>query len=144
MRFSYIVLSAASLTLAACSTARLPSEPVVYSQSEAADSVKVRVGQTLVVGGIRVRFDAVESDSRCPSDVVCVWAGDAVANLTVEQNCDCRSAAWQLKLHTFLEPKKGSAYGYRVELRSLLPYPSSTSPIKPDAYSAWLRIVRDE
>jgi hypothetical protein len=72
-------------------------------------------------------------------DAVCVWAGDAVTNLVAEQNCDCRSAAWQLKLHTFLEPKKGSAYGYRVELRSLLPYPSSTSPIKPDSYAtAWL------
>jgi hypothetical protein len=138
MRF----LSALSFTLVACSSAMLPTEPVVYSQSEAADSVRVRVGQTIVVGAVRFRFDAVESDSRCPMDVVCIWAGDAVAVVTVEQNCDCRSPALQLKLHTFLEPKSGVAYGHRVELRALLPYPNSTSTIKPDAYSAWLRIVR--
>ncbi len=122
----------------------VPTEPVVYSQSEAADSVRIRVGQTIVVGGIRVRFEAVESDSRCPMDVVCIWAGDAVANLVVEQNCDCNSPAFLLKLHTFLEPKSGVAYGNRVELRALLPYPSSQSTIKPDAYSAWLRITRVE
>ena len=142
MRFSHIVLSITALTLAACSSARLPTEPVVYSQSEAADSVRIRVGQTIVVGDIRVRFDAVEADSRCPSDVVCVWAGDAVASMTVERNCNCESPAFALKLHTFLEPRSGVAYGSRVELRSLLPYPTSTSTIKPDAYSAWVRIVR--
>lgn len=142
MRFHHLTFITIGLTLAACSSAMVPTEPVVYSQSEAADSVRIRVGQTIVVGGIRVRFDAVESDSRCPMDVVCIWAGDAVANLVVEQNCDCRSAAFQLKLHTFLEPKSGVAYGNRVELRALLPYPSAASSIKPDAYSAWVRIVR--
>ena len=144
MRIRFIKLIALSLTIAACASSGIPTEPVVYSQSEAADSVRVRVGQTIVVGDIRVRFEAVESDSRCPMDVVCVWAGDAVANLVVERNCECESPALQLKLHTFLEPRNGVAYGNRVELRVLSPYPNSQSTIKPEAYSAWLRIVRVE
>ena len=130
------------LTAGACASSQLPTDPVVYSQSEAADSVKVRVGQTIVVEGIRVRFSDVESDSRCASDVVCVWAGDAVANFVVEQNCECRSAAFELKLHTTLEPKSGAAYGFRVELLELTPYPITTSPIRKDAYAAWVRITR--
>ena len=130
------------LILAACASTSLPTDPVVYSQAEAADSIRIRIGQTVVVEGIRTRFHAVESDSRCPMDVVCVWAGDAVANFVVEQNCECRSAAFELKLHTTLEPKTGTAYGFRVELLQLAPYPRASSPTKPDAYSAWIRITR--
>ncbi|MGH9203692.1 MAG: hypothetical protein ACRD2A_20900 [Vicinamibacterales bacterium] len=139
-----LVFLAFGSTLAGCASSSLPTEPIVYSLAEAADSVRVRVGQAIVVEGIRIRFTAVESDSRCPMDAVCVWAGDAVADIVVEQNCDCRSAAFELKLHTNLEPRSGTAYGFRVELLQLSPYPRASSPIKPDAYSAWLRIKRVE
>lgn len=140
MRFSFLLLSILMLT-SACRSTNGPTAPPVYSLAEAADSVRVRAGQTVVVDGVRIRFNGVESDSRCPSDVVCVWEGDAVANFTVEQNCECRSVAYALALHTTLDPKWGVAYGYRVELRALAPSPRASSPIKPDAYVAWLRVV---
>lgn len=136
-----LVAVAFTILTAACASSSFPTDPVVYSQSEAADSIRVRVGQTVVVGGIRVRFAAVEQDSRCPSTAICIWQGDAVANLVVQQNCDCDSPAIELKLHTTLEPKSGIAYGSRVELLQLAPYPTGTSPIKQDAYWAWIRIT---
>ena len=129
------------MALTACASSGTPTEPIVYSQAEAADSIKILVGQTIVVGSIRVRFTAVESDSRCPSDVVCVWAGDAMAAFIAEQNCDCKSPSYDLKLHTTLEPKSGTVYGYRIELLRVTPYPSSTMSIKRDDYAAWLRVV---
>jgi hypothetical protein len=142
MQINYLAAVVASFALAACaSNSGLPTEPVVYSQSEAADSIRIRVGQTVVVEGVKVRFGAVESDSRCPIDAVCVWEGDAVSVFVVEQNCDCRSPAFELKLHTTLQPKSGTAYGFKVELLQLSPYPSASSPIKPDAYSAWIRLT---
>lgn len=143
MRLNHLAVFAVLLTSAACASSRMPTEPVVYSQSEAADSVRIHVGQTIVVEDIRVRFTAVESDSRCATGVVCVWEGDAVANFSVEQNCECNSVTYQLELHTTLEPKSGSAYGYRVELLKLAPYPHASSPIKPDAYYAWIRLTRE-
>ena len=129
---------------AACSSSRLSTEPIILSQSEAADSVRVRVGQVLIVEGVRIRFTGVESDSRCPQDVVCVWAGDAIANVSVELNCECRAAAIQLPLHLNTEPRSGTAYGYRVELRGLEPATHSEMDIKPEAYRAWLRVVKVE
>jgi len=141
MKTRLLATAIAILTAGACASSQLPTEPVVYSQSEAADSVKVRVGQTIVVAGIRVRFSNVESDSRCASDVVCVWEGDAVANFVVEQNCECDSPTFELRLHTTLEPKSGSAYGFRVQLLELAPYPRTTSPIRKDSYEAWVRIT---
>jgi hypothetical protein len=138
-------LIATGLALTACSSTRLATEPVSYSLSEAADSVRIRVGETIIVEGLRVRFAAVESDSRCPIDVTCVWAGDAVAKLIADQNCDnCDSPSVELTLHTTLEPKSASAYGFRVELLQLTPYPNSKTTIKSDGYSAWLRVVRVE
>lgn len=32
-------------------------------------------------GGLTVEFNSVVSDSRCPSDVVCVWAGEATVHI---------------------------------------------------------------
>jgi hypothetical protein len=137
-RLIAVAITILTAATAACASSSFPTDPVVYSQSEAADSIRIRVGETVIVGDIRVRFAAVEQDSRCPSTAICIWAGDALANLVVEQN----SAAIELKLHTMLEPKSGVAYGARVELLQLQPYPTGTSPIKQDAYWAWIRITQ--
>jgi len=134
------VLIAASLVIAACSSQPSTTEPVVYSQAEAADSITIRVGRTILVGDVRIRFEAVESDSRCPMDVVCVWAGDAVANLVVEKT-STESPAVSLRLHTYLEPRNGVAYGVRIELLTLQPYPRASTPTKADDYVASIRVV---
>ena len=142
MKIKHLSILLASLVIGACASSNgFPTE-VVYSQSEAADSVRIRVTQTVIVEGVKVRFSAVESDSRCPMDVVCVWEGDAVANFVVEQNCNCDTPSFELKLHTTLEPKSGTAHGFKVELLQLQPYPRASSPTKRDAYYAWIRLTK--
>jgi hypothetical protein len=131
---------AACLVIAACSSNPGSTEPVVYSQSEVADSIAIRVGRTIIVDGIRFRFDVVESDSRCPMDVVCVWAGDAVARFVVEQS-GAPSSGVSLQLHTNLQPKSGSAHGFRVELLALQPYPRASTPTKADDYVASIKVI---
>src|SRR4029453_14195399 len=44
---------------------------------------KLKVGRAVTVKGtrLRIRFAAVENDSRCPADVMCVWAGNAAVRL---------------------------------------------------------------
>jgi hypothetical protein len=134
------VLLTASLAIAACSSNPTTTEPVVYSRAEVADSINIRVGRTIIVDGTRIRFDVVESDSRCPMDVVCVWAGDAVARFVVEQS-GAPSSAVTLQLHATLQPKSGSALGFRIELLTLQPYPRASTGTKPDEYIASVRIV---
>ena len=143
MRIRYmrdLAFMAVSLAVAACSTTRTVTEPVVYSQAEAADSVRIKVGGTIVVDAVRFTFEAVESDSRCPTDAVCVWQGDAVVKL-VAQRSGTPSTGVPITLHTGIAPKSGEAYGFKVELLVLTPFPSTAAPIKPDAYSAWIRIT---
>jgi hypothetical protein len=43
----------------------------------------VRLGQIASVDGPRVRPERVIEDSRCPTDVQCVWAGRLVVRVTV-------------------------------------------------------------
>ena len=49
-----------------------------------ADDVRIALGETETVDGLAITFDAVLMDSRCPADVVCVWAGIARVTLTLE------------------------------------------------------------
>src|SRR5688500_18399437 len=142
MKITHLAVVVASFTLAACASSNgLPTEPVVYSQAEAADSIRIRIGQTIVVEGVKVRFSAVESDSRCPIDAICVWQGDAVAVFVVEQNCDCRSPYFEFMFQSTLDPKSVTTYASNVEFRHIAAYPSASSSSKHYAYSAWIRLT---
>lgn len=102
--------------------------------------VIVPVGGTMRVpeAGLRFHFDAVVSDNRCPADVNCVTAGEAVVTLVVLPDSGA-SARYTLST--------GSATSVRhraitVELVELAPYPFRTRPIAPSTYAITLRIRR--
>ena len=79
-------------------------------------------------------LDTVLSDSRCPSDVVCVWAGEAIARFKIEKYNG---------FPIFIDLKEGAKDtlidGYRISFVKLLPYPASAHQTKPEEYKA--RIV---
>jgi hypothetical protein len=93
-------------------------------------------GQTAQVGPLRITFTAVSSDSRCPVDVVCVWEGDAVAELTVSQPT---GAVETRELHTS-NPRPATYGGFQIELVRLDPVPRSTQPIPPGSYRLVVRV----
>ncbi|MGE0815821.1 MAG: hypothetical protein AB7O28_13805 [Vicinamibacterales bacterium] len=87
--------------------------------------------------GLRVRFDRVEGDSRCPADAVCIQGGDAVVHVTVQT--DDRTRAYEL--HT--GPMTPIVHeGYTVTLVQLAPYPFSSRTIAPGDYRATLTVSR--
>ena len=107
---------------------------------------KVRAGQvvTLDGGGLRVRFARVASDSRCPADVNCVWAGNA------EVSVEVGGGRWRgrrtLTLNTDAGTRGGSEsrYGrYTVKLVGLSPQPRSGRKIPAGRYTATLLVVKE-
>jgi hypothetical protein len=87
--------------------------------------------------GLRVRFDRVEGDSRCPADAVCVQGGDALVHITVME----RSTEGPYELHTgSMEPVVHD--GLTIALVELQPYPFSSRTIEPGDYRATLRVTR--
>src|SRR5690242_16769885 len=47
--------------------------------------------------GTRLTFERVQSDSRCPMDALCVWAGDATVAVTLAPT---KGSASSQELHT--------------------------------------------
>ena len=101
-------------------------------------SVQINYGQEASIeNNITIKFDGV-NDSRCPKDVICVWAGDGEVGLMLSKGNDQQ----HIILHTTLFPREINYVGYRIILKSLNPYPISTRQIKKEDYSVGLIIKR--
>ena len=98
-------------------------------------------GRLAVVGGepLTVKFASVASDSRCPMDAQCVWAGNAEVQIEADMN-GTRST---LKVNTHggpQYPKHAQWQTYTVELVALLPVPRLNRQIQPSETSVRLVI----
>ena len=73
-------------------------------------------------------------DSRCPSDVVCIWQGEAIVKIKVES-----PVAGTLELSTFHNPTD-TLGTYSFSLTDVFPYPVSTQVIALEDYKVTLKI----
>jgi len=108
------------------------------TQREMGRAFDIKIGETIGVGDLRLTFRSVEGDSRCPIDVVCVWAGDAEIALKIEQGSQAAVAA----LHTMLEPKKTEWNGYTISFVSIAPSRNSATALDPKDYRAQIVVTR--
>ncbi|GAA3193578.1 hypothetical protein [Actinocorallia longicatena] len=81
----------------------------------------------------RLTFTKVENDSRCPTGVTCVWAGDATAVLSTDDQ--------SYELHVNGDPRSFTINGRTVELLRLDPHPTQGTQIDPATYKATLKIT---
>jgi hypothetical protein len=107
---------------------------------------EVRAGRvvTLDGGSLRLRFKRVASDSRCPADVDCVWAGNA------EVLVEVGGRGWRgkrlLKLNTNAGGERASEgrHGrYTIKLVGLSPQPRSNRKIAQGQYRATLLVSKE-
>lgn len=93
----------------------------VFGQS--AKEIKLSANKQTVDAGSKLTFKLIEvKDSRCPADVNCVWAGNAVVKLSIAKG---KSAAKMFELNTGIEPNFISYQGYTITLTELSPTPKS-------------------
>jgi len=130
--------------LAACSSNK-PADITAASRStqtvsrqELGRSFAMRIGESITVADLRLTFRSVEGDSRCPTDAVCVWAGDGEIALKIEQGDKAAVAA----LHTTLEPKKTEWEGYTIALVGLTPQRKANTGIDSADYRAEILVTR--
>jgi hypothetical protein len=112
--------------------------PQTVSQEELGRSFSMKIGESIAVGELRLTFSSVEGDSRCPTDAVCVWAGDGEIALRIQQGNKVAVAA----LHTTLEPKKTEWDGYTIALVSLTPERKANAPVSSADYRAEVLVTR--
>jgi hypothetical protein len=100
----------------------------------------LKAGETAAVSGtdLRVSFDRLVEDSRCPGDATCIRAGEAVVALT---------ATWKdgrapVQLRTVEGSDEATAGAYRVRLAGVEPYPFASKPTPPADYRVVLEVTR--
>lgn len=94
---------------------------------------------TIDGGALTLTFDRVAADSRCPTGVQCVWAGNGAVVLTVAPSSASKNS---VTLNTMLPPHAATAAPYQISLVGLAPYPKQGSTIPSASYIATLRITR--
>lgn len=100
-------------------------ETVAATATEQATIVSVLkscAGRTVGSSTVTVCLDSVISDSRCPRNTQCAWAGTVMAAFTVTAN----GQTHHLKLATFGVPdfpKDTVVAGHRFSFDDLTPYP---------------------
>lgn len=92
---------------------------------------------------VKLSFDGVVSDSRCPANAMCIWQGAATAAFSFTRNGDLH----RFNLSTIsMEPnytKDTVIAGYKIEFINLLPYPGTFTPPAPDSQiKAELRLTK--
>ena len=133
-RLSTIVRVVVIAISAGC--ASMPSAPTGPVNTQ----VVLAPGDTKDVSGagIRVRFQGVLGDSRCPANVVCIQGGDALVRIDV---LPATGTAVTYDLHTgSLQPVRHA--DLTLALENLSPYPFSSGPIAPNDYRATIRVTR--
>jgi hypothetical protein len=111
---------------------------------ELGDQFQLKIGQTALIESknISVKFLNVTEDSRCPSDVVCVWEGQVAILLNIMQHdqdlgdlaLTVRGGDQTLAAKTF--------DGYSIQIMQVEPYPKASEPIQLSDYVATLLVSK--
>ena len=119
---------------AACSAA--PAGP--NTQQNGNDVIAIPYGEAIVVPGtiLEVGFQALLADSRCASDVVCIWEGEGRVELGLTMG-DGPTVPVELNTRGLRTATHG---GYTITLVELDPYPVSTRPLMPEDYVVRVRV----
>lgn len=109
-----LLLLVAALSCTACMTTPAPS---AARQVAANTAFPMAVGETVLLpAGTRLTYVRVRNDSRCPSDVQCIWAGDATIELTARPQAGTTQT---IELHTGIEPRSQAIGAGTLTLQSL-------------------------
>jgi hypothetical protein len=140
--FTWVLVSAAYVARSDSTGTSVPIE----EQSENAvleREFKIKYSQELTVKGqgLKVKFDSLLEDSRCPTDVKCVWEGDAKILISVR-----RASAKESKMELHTNGRFSQAGKYRqyvIKLVTLSPYPRTSVKTKQSDYVATLLIKKE-
>lgn len=101
----------------------------------------LRIGESaLTTDDLRIRFDTVRSDSRCPMDALCVRAGEAVIAITLSLPGE---AAVGREVDTTPARSQARYSRFTITLSQLQPYPRSDRQIQAADYVATLVVHAD-
>ena len=118
-----------------------PNEPGGTFRTE----VTLRPGEVTAVAStpLRIGFDRVAADSRCPATALCIQSGDALVVFNVSL---AGSGAAEIRLRTISgatgQDLVASVGGYELFIAGLQPSPETTTPIPSTDYRVTVSVSR--
>ena len=111
-----------------------------FAQAQGIEQLTIKHGQEKIskTGRISIKFVELVEDSRCPTDVDCIWAG--VARIKVRLSRNGKTADFEL--NTNQGDKPAVFQGFKIGLKSLVPRQSTTSKYSPSAYTATVTVSK--
>jgi hypothetical protein len=129
-----IARSIALAVMVAAAHGRIAADP------ELGRPFDLKPAEVVKIEGLQITFEGVSDDSRCPTGVQCVWAGDAAATFTLQKS---PATALQRTLHTNGRFERQTEFdGFVVRLDTVKPYPKEGVTIAPDEYRATIVVTR--
>ena len=112
------------------------------AMAQKTETVTLKRGQqkSAANGEIILKFLSVIEDSRCPTDVNCVWAGNAKVEVLISNK---HGGSKKSVMNTTTGGPLGDQYnGWAIYLTSLTPSPKSGKRIKQRSYIATFNVTR--
>lgn len=137
-----LILLASGLTMSACA-AKPPEKIAMADQEPQVISLAYHQPVTSADGVLKLEVTDV-TDSRCPVNTRCVWAGQATVSVNVSMS---GKAEEKLVIGTSAPPAMNlpgdASYGaYRFSLVSVSPAKASPDAIASEAYKFGIKIVK--
>lgn len=106
-------------------------------RTEKADGEAViGVGESKLIGGVKITVNKVVSDSRCPIDVQCIRAGEITASVTLQSDTDKET----LELASNMPPHGFDAY--QVSLSGAAPEKRSSVQVDASGYRLTFKVEK--
>jgi hypothetical protein len=107
----------------------------VFAKAPRTESVKVQIHKEtkLVRSKLSIKFVELVDDSRCPTGVQCIWAGNGKIKVSIKRTS---GAAKIFEMDTN-GPNNSVLYaGYKITLTGLTPHPAENIRINRNGYVA--------
>jgi hypothetical protein len=104
------------------------------------EEFRLPIGETVVITGegLRVKFEAVTADSRCPQGVTCIWAGEAKCQTAITLNKITDPLVFTVSGGS---PSQTTFKGYTFSF-NLEPYPKAQQTIDKNSYILIMKITK--
>jgi hypothetical protein len=143
MKYTLIVsvFTLVTLSFFSCVTdSNLIPENSINLKKDDSTTAHLKYNESLKVNDeFSISFVGVNNDSRCPIDVICVWAGDAEIVLKIRK----QNFEKNFILHSYLYPRTIVIDNYEIELKNVLPERKSRVKLEQSDYSIDLKIVNN-
>ena len=108
--------------------------PSVENLEEVSNTVKIKIGETKYVNGVRITLNKMVSESRCAADVQCITAGFASFEVVLKSDTD------EERVVLASDKPNHPFDSFKVSIVDVSPVPLSTSLLDPKKYEVTFKV----